>query len=197
MVEAAKQFLEEVKVEEKEGGPVADDETEKSGEPHTAMPAVVENIKDELTEHTVADIKIAEQLDPNKDSVTCNEIVEHKQNDPNEGSVTCNEDKQNDPNEGSVTCNEIAEGKQNDPNESSVTCNEIAQNDPSEGLVTCNEVSEDKQNDPNEGSVTYNEANTDGATADEELTKEQVRSENGRGHEKSELLPADFLSGTV
>ena len=110
VVDAAKQFLEEVKMEEKVERPMGgDDEMEKSSDQHTAVSAVLESIKDEVTEHTVADIKIAQQLDSNKGSVTCNEIVEHKQNDPNEGSVTSNEiaeDKPSNPNEGSVTYNE-------------------------------------------------------------------------------------------
>ena len=163
VVEAAKQFLEEVKMEGKEEeGPMADDEVEKSSVQHTAVPPVVEV--------TVTDIKTAEQLDFNKDTVSCNEIVE--------------EHKLNGPNEGSVPCNEILEDKQNDP---------------SEGSVTSNEVTEDKLNDPNEGSVTCNEAHTNPTdeTADGELAREQVSDENVRGREKNEQPSADFLSGTV
>ena len=168
VVEAAKQFLEEVKMEEKEEeGPMADDEVAKSSEQqHTAVLPVVEGNEDGLTKNTVADVKTAEQLDSNKGTVTCNEIVEHKHDDPNEGLVTCNEGKQNDPSEDSVISNVVTEDKQND---GSVTYNEANTNPTDETAEPCNG----------------------------ELTKEQVSNENVRGHEKNEQPPADFLSGTV
>lgn len=112
---AAKQFLEEVKIEEKKERPMADGNTHDDNdgiEKDTTVPAVTQSIKDE-------------HPDLNEGSVTCNQVDENGQLDPNKGSVTCNkvddEERQLDP---MVTCNEIIEGKQNDPNEGSVAYNE-------------------------------------------------------------------------
>ena len=106
---AAKQFLEEVKMEGKEERPIADDNARDDDniEENTAVPAVTESIKDK-------------QPDLNEGSVAFNQVDEDRQIDP---SVTCNkvEEAQLDP---MVICNEIIEGKQNDPNEGSVAYNE-------------------------------------------------------------------------
>lgn len=125
VVEAAKQFLEEVKMEEKEEKPTLDcdidDGLEKKGNQHV----VVENTEDK-------------QQDPNEGSVACNEIVEDNHQDPNEGSVTCNkvaEDGQCDHDEVSVTFNEIVEVQQqhDHPNEGSMPCNEVI--NPADGKI--------------------------------------------------------------
>lgn len=113
VMDAAKQFLDEVKMEEERplagGADTNGDDMEKRNDQHSVLPAV-ESIEDDYIEG----------------SVTCNKVIEDKQNDPSEGLVTCNkvvEQKQNDPNEGSVTCNEAVEDKQNAPIEGSMTCN--------------------------------------------------------------------------
>ena len=116
---AAKQFLEEVKMEEREerslaDGNTCDDDDKGDMEKDTVIPAIADSIENE-------------QPDLTEGSVTCNQVDEDGQLDPNKGSVTCSqvdEGRQVDSNKGSVTCNEIVEGKENNPNEGSVAYNE-------------------------------------------------------------------------
>lgn len=166
-MDAAKQFLEEVKMEE-------------NGELMVDAGNEGDNVEKTRKQPT----PVSGQCDLIEGSVTCNKVVEHEQNDPSEGSVTCNEVKQSDLNEGSLTCNVVVEHKQSEPSEGSVTCNkaEEAQNNQNKGTATYNGE--------------YNDPAGDGTTAESfngETLKEQV---NGRCDERREPS-ANFLSGTM
>lgn len=95
--------------------------------------------------------------------------------------VESSEDKHPDLNEGLMTCNEVVEDKQPDPGEGTMTCVEDKQHDPIKNTVAYNE-----NINPADGTITKPSIG--------ELTKEQPKSENVRGREKSES-PTDFLSG--
>ena len=127
LIDAAKQFLEDVKkMEEKEERPMVDGSTREAADD--------EEEEDEELAKKSATVPAAVE-----------ENIENEQLNLNEGSVTCNkidEDNQLDPDISSVTCNETVGDKKNDPNESSVTYNE--ENIPADGITTNGELDKEK-----------------------------------------------------
>jgi len=147
-VDAAKQFLEEIKMEEeKKERSTADDDIDDSD---------TEKKSDQCAVVSVMGVTEDEQPDPNEGPVTCNEVVEDKHHDLNENTVTCNEvieNKQPDLNEGSVSY----EDKLHDPIESTVTNKESSTAD---GAIT----------EPSNGELTKEQENVRGREKSEAPT---------------------------